>query len=272
MREMRRLATEMGVEAVIAPDTSDVLDAPMTGTHEMYPKGGTTIPELKSMGDAAYTLALGPWASESAATLLNSKCDVPFAVMDLPIGLRATDRFIDKLHKVTGKPVPASITADRGRLLDMMTDMYQYLHGKTVALWGDPDQLLPLAEFLLDLNMVPKYMVTGTPGKKFTKRLETMSPATEARCGSCADMFLMHQWIKNESVDLLMGNTYGKYISRDEDIPLIRMGFPILDRVGHQYFPLVGYQGALRLVEKLLSAILDRKDRDSTEEAFELVM
>jgi nitrogenase molybdenum-iron protein beta chain len=272
MREMRRLATEMGVEAVIAPDTSDVLDAPMTGTHEMYPKGGTTIPELKSMGDAAYTLALGPWASESAATLLNSKCDVPFAVMDLPIGLRATDRFIDKLHKVTGKPVPASITADRGRLLDMMTDMYQYLHGKTVALWGDPDQLLPLAEFLLDLNMVPKYIVTGTPGKKFTKRLETMSPATEARCGSCADMFLMHQWIKNESVDLLMGNTYGKYISRDEDIPLIRMGFPILDRVGHQYFPLVGYQGALRLVEKLLSAILDRKDRDSTEEAFELVM
>jgi nitrogenase molybdenum-iron protein beta chain len=272
MREMRRLATEMGVPVVIAPDTSDVLDAPMTGKHEVYPKGGTTIPELKSMGDAAYTLALGPWASEAAATQLNSKHDVPFEVMDLPIGLRATDRFINKLHKVTGKPVPASITADRGRLLDMMTDMYQYLHGKTVALWGDPDQLLPLAEFLLDLNMVPKYMVTGTPGKKFTQRLEKMSPATEARCGSCADMFLMHQWIKNEPVDLLMGNTYGKYISRDEDIPLIRMGFPIMDRVGHQYFPLVGYTGGLRLVEKILNALLDRKDRDSTEEAFELVM
>jgi nitrogenase molybdenum-iron protein beta chain len=272
MREMRRLATEMGIDVVIAPDTSDVLDAPMTGKHEVYPKGGVTIPEMKSMGDAAYTLALGPWCSESAATLLNTKCDVPFEVMDLPIGLRATDRFIDKLHKVTGKPVPASITADRGRLLDMMTDMFQYLHGKTVALWGDPDQLLPLAEFLLDLNMVPKYMVTGTPGKKFTKRLETMSPETQAKCGSCADMFLMHQWIKNEPVDLLMGNTYGKYISRDEDIPLIRMGFPILDRVGHQYFPLVGYQGALRFLEKVLTAILDRKDRDSSEESFELVM
>ena len=56
-------------------------------------------------------------------------------------------------------------------------------------------------------------------------------------------MFLMHQWIKNEPVDLLIGNTYGKYIARDENIPLVRHGFPILDRVGHSYFPTVGYVG-----------------------------
>jgi nitrogenase molybdenum-iron protein beta chain len=29
--------------------------------------------------------------------------------------------------------------------------------------------------------------------------------------GERADMFLLHQWIKNEGVDLLIGNTYGKY-------------------------------------------------------------
>jgi nitrogenase molybdenum-iron protein alpha/beta subunit len=38
-------------------------------------------------------------------------------------------------------------------------------------------------------------------------------------------MFLMHQWIKNDPVDLLIGNTYGKYIARDENIPLLRHGF-----------------------------------------------
>jgi nitrogenase molybdenum-iron protein beta chain len=85
-------------------------------------------------------------------------------------------------------------------------------------------------------------------------------------------MFLMHQWIKNESVDLLIGNTYGKYISRDEDIPLVRHGFPILDRVGHQYFPTVGYRGGLRLLEMILNALLDRQDRDAPEASFELVM
>jgi len=53
-------------------------------------------------------------------------------------------------------------------------------------------------------------------------------------------MFLLHQWIKKEGVDLLIGNTYGKYIARDEDIPFVRFGFPILDRVGHSYFPRSG--------------------------------
>ncbi len=272
MREIKRLAAEMGVSVIVTPDTSDVLDAPLTGKHRMYPKGGTTIPELKKMGDSAYALGLGEWTSTDAVTRLNAKCGVPYQVMDLPIGLRATDRFIDMLRRAGNVDVPASITDDRGRLLDLMTDMYQYLHGKTVALWGDPDHLLPLAEFLLDLNMVPKYMVSGTPGKKFNQRLDEMGAGIKAQNGPCADMFLMHQWIKNEKVDLLMGNTYGKYIARDEDIPLIRMGFPILDRVGHQYFPLVGYQGAMRLVEKILNAILDRKDRDAPEESFELVL
>jgi nitrogenase molybdenum-iron protein beta chain len=85
-------------------------------------------------------------------------------------------------------------------------------------------------------------------------------------------MYLLHQWIKQEPVDLLIGNTYGKYIARDEDIPFIRHGFPILDRVGHSYFPSVGYAGAMRLLEKILGAFMDRQDRDAPEERFELTM
>ena len=68
-------------------------------------------------------------------------------------------------------------------------------------------------------------------------------------------MFLLHQWIKNEPVDLIIGNTYCKYIARDEDLPYVRWGFPILDRQGHQYFPTVGYKGGLRLLEKILGVL-----------------
>ena len=63
-----------------------------------------------------------------------------------------------------------------------------------------------------------------------------------------------------------------KYIARDEDIPYVRHGFPILDRIGHQFFSTVGYRGAMRLCEQILSALMDRQDRDSPEESFELVM
>ena len=43
--------------------------------------------------------------------------------------------------------------------------------------------------------------------------------------------------MKNEPVDLLMGNTHGKYIARAEDVPFVRVGFPILDRYAHSVFP-----------------------------------
>jgi nitrogenase molybdenum-iron protein beta chain len=97
------------------------------------------------------------------------------------------------------------------------------------------------------LDMKPVYIVTGTPGKRFERRIrEALGDACPRRrsAGAQADMFLLHQWIKKEPVDLLIGNTYGKYIARDEDIPFVRHGFPILDRVGHSYFPTVGYAGA----------------------------
>ncbi|HYW79713.1 MAG TPA: nitrogenase component 1, partial [Thermoguttaceae bacterium] len=40
MREIKRLTSEMGINTIVFPDTSDVLDAPQTGNYEFYPKGG----------------------------------------------------------------------------------------------------------------------------------------------------------------------------------------------------------------------------------------
>ena len=275
MREIKRLAAALGVKIVLFPDTSNVLDTPQTGHFQMYPKGGVTIEELQTTGDSLATLALGPVASGPAAEELDKKFKVPCELLTLPIGLHATDRFLDALRRLGGISVPDGITEERGRLMDMIMDMHQYFYGKRVALWGDPDQLEALCEFLISLDMRPVYVVSGTGGNKFDKRMkDLLAPIPEAKfkSGSCADMFLLHQWIKNEKVDLLIGNTYGKYIARDEDIPLIRHGFPIMDRVGHADFPTVGYRGGLRLLEKILDAILDRKDRDTPEEGFELVL
>jgi nitrogenase molybdenum-iron protein beta chain len=123
--------------------------------------------------------------------------------------------------------------------------------------------------------MQPVYIVTGSPaGKKYKAKLKEIVAQTpgEVKIKVPGDMFLLHQWIKQEPVDLIMGNTYCKYIAKDEDIPLVRFGFPILDRPGHNYFSTFGYRGAMRLLEKILSALLDRKDRDSSDIDFELVM
>ena len=43
MRELKAIAAELGVETILYPDTSDVLDLPQTGVYTMYPKGGCTV-------------------------------------------------------------------------------------------------------------------------------------------------------------------------------------------------------------------------------------
>jgi nitrogenase molybdenum-iron protein beta chain len=274
MSEIRRIAELMGVKAILFPDTSGVVNSPMDGKFHMYPKGGVTVEEIRKTGASRFTLALGRTASFAAAKLLDTRCKVPFECLDLPIGLRATDRLVDQLRKVGGGNVPDTVMEERGQLVDVLTDMHQYFYRKKVALVGDPDHVISLAEFLTDLDMEVAIVMTGTPaGPKFIRRIrEIVGEKPAVVDGLGADLFQFHQRVKGEKPDLLFGNTYVKYIARDEDIPLIRVGFPIYDRVGHQYFPLTGYRGALRLLEKILDALLDRQDRDAPEESFELVM
>ncbi|RXM12797.1 nitrogenase molybdenum-iron protein subunit beta, partial [Citrobacter sp. AAK_AS5] len=85
------------------------------------------------------------------------------------------------------------ITEERGRLVDLIADMQQYLYGKRVALWGDPDQLVSLTEFLVALDMKPGYIVSGTPGKRLERRLQRALggtvPEVKIAIGAQADMF-----------------------------------------------------------------------------------
>ncbi len=274
MEEIKRLTSLMEVKTILFPDTSGVLNGPLSGEYKMFPEGGVTVAELKSTGDSIGTLALGEWCSGDSARILDKNHKVPCKVLDMPFGLQATDRFIDALRTVAGVTVPDELALERGQLVDMISDMHQYLYKKKVALAGDPDQLIAMTEFLVSIDMCPVHIVTGTPGKKFEKRIKeiTKDMGCEVNVKAKGDLFLLHQWIKNEPVDLLICNTYGKYIARDEDLPLVRWGFPILDRQGHQYFPTVGYKGGLRLLEKILNALMDRKDRDDAESNFELVL
>ncbi len=275
MEEIRRMADIMGIATIMFPDTSKVLNGPLTGKYRMFPEGGVTIDELKKSGGSMGTIALGRLASMPAARALDAKCKVPCEILDLPMGLHGTDAFVDTLRRMAGVNVPDALNLERGQLVDIISDMHQYFYGKRVAIVGDPDQVLALTHFLVSIDMRPVHIVTGSKaGKKYEKSLrEAVSESPEAvNIKVPGDMLLFHQWIKNDPVDLIIGNTYAKYIAKDEDIPLVRHGFPIYDRIGHSYFSTMGYRGAMRLLEKILDAILDRKDRDADDITLELVM
>lgn len=276
MREIKRIARVMEARTIMFPDMSDVLDVPLTGKYQMYPSGGTTVPEMTATGDSKFTIGLGAYSTEDACVKLESKCKVKFDVLEIPIGLKATDRFIMTLSRHANLPVPDSLNDERGRLVDLIADNAKYFWGKRVALFGDPDTLIPLTEFLLTLDMKPVYIVTGTAGRHFDEEMERMLkstvPEAKYKSGERADIFQLHQWIKQEPVDMLIGNTYGKYIARDENIPFLRIGFPVVDRPGNNFFPFTGYVGATNLAISILEKILDHQDRTCPEEKLEFQM
>jgi nitrogenase molybdenum-iron protein beta chain len=275
MREIKRIVRALGVKFILFPDTSGVVDATMTGEYVMFPKGGTTVEELKDSGNSKLTIALGSFASADSANLLERKCKVPALTLKTPIGVKATDELLLALRGNFAAEIPEELEEERGQLVDIMTDTHFHFHGKKIAIFGDPDVVLALTEFVLSLGMVPIHVLTGTPGGAFEKTARAMlegAGIVAARVKAEGDLFELHQWIKNEPVDLLIGTTYGKYIAKAEDIPFVRLGFPILDRSVHSYLPIVGYKGAMRIIEMISTALLDRADRDAKDEDYELVM
>lgn len=275
MRELKRLARLMNVPFTMFPDTSGVMDAPMTGRYELYPAGGTTIPEIRGLGDCDQVLALGTITSVEPAELLKKKFKVPYKLLPLPIGIEATDRFLMELSRISKAEVPLELEEQRGQLIDILLDSNQYTYQKTAALYGDPDIVVGLTALCLEMGMIPKYVITGTPKEDFTREVNALLErygVTDAVVKANADLFELHQLIKNDPVDLLIGGSYGKAIAKAENIPLVRAGFPILDRYVHSYMPLVGYAGMIRMVEIMTNKLMDRQDALCADEDLEAVM
>ena len=270
IREIKRLLTVMGIPHIVFPDTTDVFDAPLTPeSGDIYPPGGTKVQDLIDAGNSRGTVALGMTAGASGAMVLKGKFGIPAIIGPIPIGIRNTDELVMNVSSLMGVPIPQELEYERGRLVDMMTDAHIHFHAKSAAIFGDPDVVIGMLSLLVEMGMNPVFALTGTPDKKFAEEVRKVAPECEAMIG---DTFLLHQKIKNHPVDMLIGNTYGKLIAKAEDIPLVRVGFPITDRANLHYFPIVGYAGAARLVEMIGNTFLERRDRDSDDANFEMVL
>lgn len=274
IREIERLLAMMDIEHIIFPDTSSAFGGPLDGQVRLYPDGGTTLDELRETANSLATFNICHDSGALAAALLEKRFAVPAIATRTPIGIENTDRFLMRLSEVTGRAVPRALEIERGRLVDMMHDAHPHFHGKRVAIAADPDLAAGFLSLVLGMGMEPVHILSGSPSANFQSEAERLLgnewPDTNVVNGG--DLFLLHQLIKNQPVDLILGNSHLKYVARAEDVPLIRVGFPISDRANLHHFPVMGYAGAARMVERISSTLLDRLDRDAPDERFELLL
>lgn len=272
-RVMHRMMKEMGVDYTLLSDPSEVLDTPADGTFRMY-AGGTTQAELKDSPNAIDTLLLQPWQLEKTKKFVQTIWHQPATAINIPMGLQWTDEFLMKISELTGKPIPASLELERGRLVDMMTDSHTWLHGKKFSLYGDADFVMGMTKFLLEMGAEPTDVLCNHANKRWKKAMDKMlsdSPygqKTEVHIGR--DLWHFRSLVFTNKPDFMIGNSYGKFIQRDTfykgeefEVPLIRMGFPIFDRHHLHRMTTLGYEGAIYMLTTLVNAVLEQLDKET---------
>ena len=270
-RVIKRMLGEMGVDYTYLCDPSEVLDTPATGEYEMY-AGGTTIDEVKDAPNAITTLMLQPTTLEKSKKYVEGTWNHDIPKIDIPMGVEWTDDFLMKVSELTGKPIPESLAKERGRLVDMMTDSHQWLHGKKMAVFGDPDFLLGLVKFMLELGIEPTHIVCHNSNKRWEKAMKKLLESSPYGIhgkiyGGC-DLWHLRSLCFTDKPDFIVGSTLGKSIQRDTlakgeefEVPLIRLGFPIFDRHHLHRMTTMGYEGGMYMLTTLVNAVLENLDQ-----------
>ncbi len=272
-RVIHRMLDEMGVEHTMLSDPTDVLDTPADGEYRMY-AGGTSIEEVQDAPNAIDTLLLTPRQLDKTKKYVKTTWKHEASLENIPMGLEWTDQFLMKVSELTGKPIPASLELERGRLVDMMTDSHAWLHGKKFALWGDPDYVMGMSHFLMELGAEPTHILVNNANKRWKKAMQAVldeSPfGKDCEIHIGKDLWHMRSLVFTNKPDFMIGNSYGKFIQRDTlhkgkefEVPLIRLGFPIFDRHHMHRDTTLGYEGAMHVLKTLVNEVLARLDDET---------
>ncbi|WP_435236726.1 nitrogenase molybdenum-iron protein subunit beta [Psychromonas sp. PT13] len=274
-RVMHRMMKEMGIPYSLLSDPSEVLDTPADGKYRMY-DGGTTQEEMKDAPNAIDTLLLQPWSLIKTKKTVKNLWKQPASAIKIPMGLEGTDEFLMKLSELTGTPIADSLTKERGRLVDMMTDSHTWLHGKQFGIYGDPDYLLGMVSFLLELGCEPTTILCHNGTKKWGKAMQKLLDSSPYGAG-CEihigkDLWHFRSLMFTNKPDFMIGNSHGKFIERDtlakgpeHKVPLIRIGFPITDRHHMHRQTTWGYEGAMQILTTLVNEVLAKLDEETGE-------
>jgi nitrogenase molybdenum-iron protein beta chain len=274
LREYKRLIGSMGIYMTMLPDPSEALDSPHTGEYKMY-QPGTSMAELADALNASGFLFLQKYSTVGTQKFVKNVQKISSEAITMPIGVRNTDAFLMTLQQMTGKSIPAELEAERGRAVDAAIDAHQYIHGKRFALYGDPDLVVGLVGFLLEMGGVPVHIVCSNGNEAFRKEVEALlagSPlGTQGKIYTGKDLWHLRSLLLTDPVDMLIGDTHGKQIARDANVPLARIGYFMTDRVHLHRQPIIGYQGVINLITMIANMFIDEYDRNGPEERFELL-
>lgn len=251
----------MAIDGTVFMDTT-AFESPMLPDKVIGTHGKTTVEQLQDSANALGSISLGRYETDKAAKYLSDEFDVPFVPTATPYGIKNTDLLLQHLSEMTGKPIPDVLVEERGLALDALADLtHMFFANKKVAIFGHPDLVLGLAEFCLELEMEPVLLLLGDDHSRYKKdpRIKALQDAAPCDMDIVlnADLWELEDRIKNKGLelDLILGHSKGRYVAIDNNIPMVRVGFPTFDRAGLYRKPSIGYRGAMELAEAMANTL-----------------
>jgi nitrogenase molybdenum-iron protein NifN len=254
---------------MVLPDYAKTLDGGLWSEYHRIPSGGTTVKAIAAAGGAHASIELGSVLAgmeETAATLLENRFNVPAYRLGLPIGVRRTDALMQTLETVSGVAVPEHHTEERGRLLDAMVDGHKYVNGVRAVVYGEADLVAGVVDFLSEIGIVPVICATGDSGGRLATVIrQTLNPKfhDDVKVIEGVDFVDIEDTVGATRPDLMIGHSKGYSLARKFNIPLVRIGFPIHDRVGGSRLLHIGYQGAQMLFDRIANTLLEKRQAAS---------
>ncbi|WP_410013003.1 Fe-only nitrogenase subunit beta [Sodalis sp. C49] len=258
---LKHLLAEMRIDATVLFEIEN-FDSPVMPSGNTVSHGNTTVEDLVGTANALGTLALNRYEGRKAADYLAEQFAIPTIIGPTPIGIRNTDTFLQNLRQLTGKAIPESLVRERGIAIDALTDLvHMFLADKRVAIYGNPDLVIGLAEFCLDLEMKPVLLLLGDDNAFYDTDPRIIALQEQVDHGmeiiTNADLWELENRITHQGLelDLILGHSKGRFTAIDNQIPMVRVGFPTYDRAGLWRHPVVGYAGAIWLAEQFANAL-----------------
>lgn len=263
IREIKRMLHLTGVNFTLLPDFSDTLDRPFVRPYKKIPDGGTSPEDISRMPGAAATIQMGVTAAGemSPGKYLEKEYGVPLFNIPIPMGIENTDLFLDILGRINGRAVPESLVQERGRLLDCMIDSHKHnSRGKSV-IFGDPELVYAVFSTCMENGIYPAVVAAGGKAQGLVDLLGGRISDLPGKCSILSETDFIN--IRKESVrlgaNIAIGHSDGRYLTEREGIPLVRVGFPIHDRIGGQRLLSVGYTGTAMFLDRVTNTLLEHK-------------
>jgi nitrogenase molybdenum-iron protein NifN len=267
LRILKEIFADFGMDLMMLPDYSETMDGATWDSYQKIAPGGAGLAKIEAAGRSKAAIQLG-WTvrpEQNAAYYLETEFEIKSYQLGLPIGIKETDRFMELLANLAAMEIPLKYRQERGRLVDSYIDGHKYLFGKKAAIYGEPDLVLGIAAFLAEIGVIPVLCATGTETGRLESKLNALLPELQAQMKIVegVDFSAIESLIETVQPDLLIGNSKGYSLARKFALPLIRVGFPIHDRVGGQRLLHLGYRGTQQLFDQIVNEIIRERQEKS---------